>query len=74
MTLDEIIKLAGGPAKIADESAGAIKADAVYKWPKIGIPDRHWPIIVKLAPDVTPQMLFEANLAARSTSLPVQAA
>lgn len=66
MTVDEIIKLAGGAAKIAGESADAIKADAVYKWPKIGIPDRHWPLIIRLAPEITPQQLFEANITART--------
>lgn len=65
MTVDEIIKEAGGPKAIAEHSDGAIKADAVYKWPAIGIPDRHWPTIIKLA-GVTPQQLFEANIVART--------
>jgi hypothetical protein len=64
MTIEEIIKAAGGAKAIADASAGTIKRDAVYKWAAIGIPDRHWPILILLA-GVTPQQLFDANLLAR---------
>lgn len=69
MTIDEIIKQAGGAKAIADASDGSIKRDAVYKWPAIGIPDRHWPILISLA-EVTPQQLFDANLAAREPARP----
>jgi hypothetical protein len=62
-----IIKQAGGAAAIADASGGAIKKDAVYKWPAIGIPDRHWPILIERA-GITAQDLYAANLAARSPS------
>lgn len=65
MTIKEIIKLSGGAKAIADAIDG-LKPDAVYKWPSIGIPDRHWPVIISLAPDITPQVLFEANVQARS--------
>lgn len=64
MTIEEIIKQAGGAKAIADASEGSIKRDAVYKWTSIGIPDRHWSILITLA-GVTPQQLFDANVAAR---------
>jgi hypothetical protein len=66
MTVDEIIKAAGGPKQIAENSDGSINRDAVYKWPSIGIPDRHWPVLIKLA-GVTPQQLFDANRDARAS-------
>ncbi len=69
-TVKEIIKLAGGAAKIAEASAASVipekvSAEAVWKWPKIGIPDRHWPIIRGLC-DVTAEELYQANVAARA--------
>lgn len=65
LTISKIIKASGGAAVIADASGGAIKKDAVYKWPAIGIPDRHWPILINLA-GVTAQELYLANVAART--------
>ncbi|MGH6861672.1 MAG: carph-isopro domain-containing protein [Phyllobacterium sp.] len=67
LTISEIIKAAGGATAIATASAGAIKKDAVYKWPSIGIPDRHWSVIMQLAP-VSPEQLYAANVLARSAS------
>lgn len=64
-SVSEIIKSAGGAVKIAAESEGEITADAVYKWPKIGIPDRHWPLIIRLS-NATPAELMAANVVARS--------
>lgn len=64
-TVKEILDAAGGPGKIAEASAGAVSVEAVYKWPKIGIPDRHWSILMGLC-DVTADELYAANVAARS--------
>lgn len=64
-TVSDIIKACGGPAKIAAASKGVLKKDAVYKWPTIGVPDRHWKLLMKLAPDLTAQALFDANVKAR---------
>lgn len=64
LTITQIIKQAGGATAIAEASAGAIKKDAVYKWPSIGVPDRHWPILIERA-GVTAEQLYAANLAAR---------
>lgn len=75
MTISEIIEKAGGrdavaAALSADRGEGKeIKPDAIRKWPMIGIPDRHWPTILKLVPELTPQELFDANVAARSAEV-----
>lgn len=67
-TVRDIIKAAGGPAAIAEASEatdGRVSIEAVYKWPTIGIPDRHWPLIMPLAGATADEMLA-ANVAARS--------
>lgn len=64
----QLIEDAGGPKKIADASLKTkkpITAKSVYDWPQIGIPDRHWPILIKLA-KATVEELYEANRAARA--------
>lgn len=66
--IPEIIKAAGGPRKLHEHiTARGTKftIDAIYKWPTIGIPDRHWPLLIKLA-KATPEELFKANSAARA--------
>lgn len=63
-TIKDIIADAGGPKAITAEANETFAIDAVYKWPTIGIPDRHWPILIKLA-TTTPEELFEANRLAR---------
>lgn len=63
-TVSKIIELAGGPLAIEQASEGRVKAGAVYKWPKIGIPDRHWPLVLRLAKITSDQML-NANVQAR---------
>lgn len=64
-SIPKIIKDAGGPSKVASASCGAVTVDAVYKWSKIGIPDRHWPLVMPLARASAAEMLA-ANLAART--------
>jgi len=66
-TISELIKAAGGPAKIADSVPEAITVDAVYKWQRIGIPDRYWPVVMRLANASADEMLA-ANVTARSPS------
>ena len=63
-TINEIIVAAGGARAIESASGGSVKRDAVYKWPGIGIPDRHWELIIPLA-ETSPAELYAANLAAR---------
>jgi len=67
-TVSDIIQSAGGPAAIANASGGRITIDAVYKWAKIGIPDRHWPVVMPLAEASADEMLA-ANVLARSPVL-----
>ncbi len=66
-TVKAIIEAAGGPAKIVEASAGAVQLNAVYKWPKIGIRDSHWDLIMGLC-DVTTDELHAANKAARAAA------
>jgi hypothetical protein len=72
-TLAQIIEAAGGPRAIAEASGDRVKKDAVYKWPTIGIPDRHWPLLMSLT-TVSADELFEANRAARAASPAAEAA
>ena len=71
MTVEEIIKAAGngtsmssGAQAICETSDIDISPAAIYKWPKIGIPDRYWPVIIKLT-GATPDDLYQANVEAR---------
>ena len=63
--ISQIIQDAGGPRKIEEASAGKLTADAVRKWRRFGIPDRHWPILIELA-GATPDELFAANVNVRA--------
>ena len=63
-TLNEIIEAAGGPGGIEARSGGAITRDAVYKWPTIGVPDRHWELLITHA-DSSAEELYQANRVAR---------
>jgi hypothetical protein len=70
-TIEEIITAAGGARAISEASGPADDAgkrpltyDAVYKWSKIGVPDRHWPLLISMA-KASPDELFEANKLAR---------
>jgi hypothetical protein len=64
-SLVEIIEAAGGAKSIEAATSGTIKRDAVYKWPQIGIPDRHWEVIIPLAGS-SAEELYQANRIARS--------
>lgn len=73
ITIRQIIKDAGGAEAIANavaDAGGDLSKDAVYKWTKTGIPDRHWPIIIALT-EHGPVALYAANCAARG--VPVEA-
>ncbi len=64
----QIIEDAGGPkeiAKAAKNTRWKITFKSVYDWPQIGIPDRHWPVLIKLA-KATAEELMEANKKARA--------
>jgi hypothetical protein len=64
-TVKDIIEAAGGPKVVAEACGPSVSVDAVYKWPRIGIPDRHWPHILPLAGASAAEMLA-ANIAARA--------
>ncbi|MGV1870909.1 carph-isopro domain-containing protein [Agrobacterium rosae] len=73
LTVSEIIGRAGGPRAIADasqQSREPFSKDAVYKWAKGGIPDRHWPIIIALT-GLKVAQIYEANVAARGVTFPM---
>ena len=64
MDIPTIIETAGGRDAIAN--ATGVTADAIYKWPKIGIPDRHWGDLIRLSGNkLTPAILHAANQKAR---------
>lgn len=72
LTIAEIIGRAGGPKAIADASrltGDPFSKDAVYKWGKGGIPDRHWPIIIALT-NLEVAAIYSANLVARGNVFP----
>ncbi len=66
--IKQIIEDAGGPKKIAEAAKKTrwdITFKSVYDWPRIGIPDRHWPILIRLA-KASADELLEANKKARA--------
>lgn len=68
LTIATIIHEAGGAAAIersAHLAGVSLSSDAVYKWRKTGIPDRHWPLILSLTPFKVDD-LFRANCQARN--------
>ena len=73
-TIEQIIKDAGGARAISEASGPADKKgkrpltyDVVYKWPKNGIPDRHWPLVMSMTP-ASAEELFMANRAVREVA------
>ena len=67
-SIKEIIADAGGPKKIASACAKTrwpITSKVVYAWPDIGIPERHWAVIVRLAKS-SAEELHRANNRARA--------
>ncbi|EXL06237.1 hypothetical protein BG46_15810 [Brucella anthropi] len=63
--ITDIIKAAGGAKAIHEASNGQITRDAVYKWPTIGVPDRHWVLLMSLT-ETSAEELHLANRLARS--------
>lgn len=66
-TVSEIINDCGGPKVIAASAGKKLSHWAVRKWPTIGIPERHWPVLMALQP-LTAEQLFIANMMAKSHS------
>lgn len=75
LTVANIIQNCGGAEAIerasgkdpADERKNRLSSWAVHKWRKGGIPERHWPLVMGILPDLTPQQLHDANEALRRT-------
>jgi len=69
-TVQDIIELCGGRDAIANEAAAreqALSAWAVKKWPRNGIPEKHWELIRALS-GVSVETIYEANNALRTAS------
>ena len=64
-TVRQIIEAAGGADKVSLALGEAVTPGAVYKWFRIGIPDRHWPAILPMA-GASADELLAANIAART--------
>lgn len=70
MIVRDLIKLCGGAPRIAEESKRLNKAQpatyrvaglkAIYKWAEGGIPQWHWPVVMKLS-GVTETEIYQAN-------------
>lgn len=61
-TVREIVKAAGGNAVVC-RAVGM--TSGVAQWSRIGIPDRHWPVLLDLVPGLTLEHLYRANMKAR---------
>lgn len=69
-SIREIIEAAGGAIAVAKQVSTShpeltLSADAVYKWPHNGIPDRYWSIVIPMA-DSSADEIFAANEIARA--------
>lgn len=73
-TIHDIIKAAGdgrtwaGAERLAKATRGSLKPisiDAVYRWPRMGIPDVHWPVVMALVPNLTADQLMRLNIEVR---------
>jgi hypothetical protein len=69
-TVEEIIELAGGAPAIAEATLNTpieVKTNSVYKWKKIGIPERFWDLIMKRSSEqLTVSQIYSANRRARA--------
>jgi hypothetical protein len=65
-SIRELVQAAGGTGPVS--AAVGVTRDAVLKWEGIGIPDRHWPILLPLCNSTADEMLA-ANITARTGNL-----
>lgn len=70
ITVGRIIRIAGGVDRVADATRASrrpVTFEAVYKWPKYGIPEHHWRAVMGLCEGrIGPVELHHANEAARA--------
>jgi hypothetical protein len=64
-TVEDLIKAVGGRKAAAGLTGSG--GYAPYKWPKIGIPEKHWPVFIEHA-GASPDEIFAANQRARAAS------
>jgi hypothetical protein len=67
-SIREIIEAAGGFSSVASAITAhgkELTPDAVYKWVRNGVPDKHWSVIFGLA-NVDATTMFAANERARA--------
>ena len=76
-TVKAIIEDAGGPGKIASaigkRGSPAVSVKGVYNWKRIGIPEKHWPLMERLC-EASAEELHKANRRLRAAVRPSQAA
>lgn len=65
---DNVAEAARLIAKESKKTDFPIEVDAVYKWPRNGIPDHHWPVMIKLT-GTSVDALYAANQALRRSKL-----
>jgi hypothetical protein len=73
MSVDDIIRTAGGATLISRESEATrkpIKRGAVHRWRNEGIDEAHWPLLMRLLPGLTVQQIFDANREVERTKNP----
>ena len=64
MTIDDIIRAAGGASAIARASRDTrkpISGWAVHRWRNYGIPRCHWGLLMQLAPSLTVDAIYRAH-------------
>lgn len=54
-----------GVERIIAASRHKLSRWALYKWPRIGIPEKHWPLVIELT-GRSPNELHDANERARA--------
>lgn len=75
-SVKDIIQECGGPPKIASESRAhehSISEKGVYSWHRIGIPQKHWPVVMALS-GRDERQIFAANQALTATGNDARAA
>lgn len=68
ITVDDIIRMAGGVTRISAESlssARPVRPRSVHCWRHNGIDEAHWDLMMRLVPGLTVQTIYDANRAVK---------